>query len=204
MRIPRLHVLTDATLGKGHGHLALARAAITGGADAVQLRQKSGDDDSVRPVAEAIATECATAGVTLLIDDRVDLAAELGAGAHVGQDDMPPRLARRRLGRHRLLGATANTLEMLLALAEEPIDYIGLGPAFATTSKQGAPPPLGLTTIATWIARTRHPVVAIGGVTAAHIPALQAAGAHGVAVLGAVADADDPREAVRLLRRSLR
>ena len=204
MTVPTLHVLTDANLGRGLGHLALAEAAIAGGADAVQLREKHGDDATLRVIAARIAGACAAAGVTLVIDDRVDLAAELGVGAHVGAHDLSPQEARRRLGRHRLLGATANTWEALIALDDAPVDYIGIGPVFATSSKAEAPPGLGLARFSAWAARARHPVVAIGGLTVDDIDAVRRAGAHGVAVLGAVASADDPAATVAQLRRALR
>ena len=200
--VPRLHVITDRA--RGHDPLALADAAVTGGADLVQLRDKEASDAQMRAWAAAIAARCAGTATRALVNDRVDIAVGAGLGAHVGHGDLDPWTARARLGPDALLGATANDLGELAALADAPIDYVGVGPVFGTVNKRDPAPTLGLEGLAAMVRAARVPVIAIGSVRADRVPAVLATGAWGVAVLGAVtAAAVPPREAVEVLARAL-
>lgn len=192
----RLHVITDATRGR-LDHLALARCAVEGGADTVQFREKR-PHDTARLVAVARRLVAAVGeAATVIVNDRVDVALAAGIHAvHLGRDDMSPAEARRRLGARALIGRTANSLDEALAVDREPVDYLGVGPVFGTTSKAAPAPRLGLEGLAAIVAAVRRPVIAIGGIGPERIGAVLETGAHGVAVLSAVVDADDPRAAV--------
>jgi thiamine-phosphate pyrophosphorylase len=199
----RLHVITDEVIQDRFDHVALARLAIDGGADVIQYREKRPLPDRARlVVAEALARLCADRGVALIIDDRADLAAILGVGLHVGPNDLPVRAARRLVAGP--IGATANRLDMARGPDVQGADYLGVGPVFGTTSKGPRPPPtLGLDGLRGIVAEAPCPVVAIGGITADNLADVLAAGAWGVAVLGAVALADDPTAATARLRAAL-
>ena len=201
--IGRLHVITDEVIQDRFDHVALARLAIDGGADVIQYREKRAIADRARfVVAEALARLCADRGVTLLVDDRADIAALVGAGLHVGANDLPVAAARRLV--RGPIGATANRLDMALDPDAALADYLGAGPVFGTTSKGPRPPPaLGLDGLRAIAAATPLPIIAIGGITVERVAALVGAGAHGIAVLGAVALADDPAAEVSRFRAAL-
>jgi hydroxymethylpyrimidine kinase/phosphomethylpyrimidine kinase/thiamine-phosphate diphosphorylase len=198
-RVGRLHVLV-------HPGDGLAKVAAEEGADVVQVRDK-GSSSTVQRVAavrDALAA-VRPRGVRVLVNDRVDVAAEADAdGVHLGRHDLAPEVARRLLGEGALLGGTANNLDEAGAWVGRPVDYLGVGPVFGTLTKEHPAPTLGLTALAE-IVRAVHPlpVIAIGNVTAEHVAEILGTGAHGVAVSGAVARAADPRAAVRALRHAV-
>jgi thiamine-phosphate pyrophosphorylase len=133
-----------------------------------------------------------------IVDDRADFAVAAGAdGVHVGVDDLSVVAARRVVGPSGLVGATARDPEMARSLVAAGADYLGVGPVYISTSKAGLPSPLGLAGLRAVAEAVPVPVVGISGITAARVPDVLAAGAWGVAVIGAVATADDPRAATR-------
>jgi len=178
----------------------LARC-IDGGVDVVQLRDKRLD---ARPLLEraALARDvCRAAGVPFVLNDRPDLALEVGAdGVHVGQDDAPPRLARRVLGAGAIVGLSTHAPAELDASAPEPVDYVSTGPVEATPTKPGRPGTgLGYLTYAA--ARAGRPFFVTGGVTPATLPAMLEAGARRFVVVRFLTDAEDPGANARALRR---
>lgn len=193
--LPRLHVITDEVLQDRFDHVTLGRLALEGGAGAIQYREKRPVDDRERlRVAEALARLCADHDALLVVDDRVDVAAAVGAAVHVGPRDLPPSVAR-RLGLT-TVGATANTLQMALAEGVSGATYLGCGPVYGTTSKGADPPPtLGLDGLRAICAAVDLPVLAIGSLTPGRVRPVLDAGAHGIAVLGGVVLADDPAAA---------
>lgn len=196
--VPRLHVVTDATLAPHLGHLELASLAVAGGADCVQLREKRPwTTRTLLDVAVPIAQACAAANALAIIDDRVDVAFAAGAGAHIGRDDIDAATARRILGPKALLGGTANSYAEAARVWQTEVDYLGVGPIFGTTSKAQPAPTMGLETLARIARDCPKPVIAIGGIRAERIGKVIAAGAHGVAVLSEVVSADDPTAATR-------
>ncbi|MGY5883026.1 thiamine phosphate synthase [Modestobacter lacusdianchii] len=198
-----LHVLTDAA--GGPRALAAVAAAVAAGAPVVQVRAKGCTDRVLHDFARAVVEICRPAGVTCLVNDRVDVALAVGAdGTHLGEHDLPLAAARRVAGPGHLLGGTARDPERARLLVAEGADYLGVGPAFATTTKTGLPDPIGPAGVAAVAAAVPVPVVAIGGVTAARVGELLAAGAAGVAVVGAVSTAADPGAATGELLRALR
>lgn len=187
-RLGRLHVLVDS--------LIVAEAALEAGAPTLQVRLKSGSDGDRYRLALAIAERCRAAGVTCLVNDRVDLALAIDAdGVHVGADDLPVPVVRRIAGPGALVGGTARDPDAARRLVHEGASYLGVGPTFATASKVGLPDPIGVAGVAAVAAAVGVPVIAIAGITAERVEQVLAAGAWGVAVIGAVADSPDPHTA---------
>jgi len=187
----------DATAGRDVTSVALA--AVRGGATMVQLRYKSGASEIMQSAREVIEVLRPT-GVPVIINDRVDLARALGAqGVHVGQGDTSPADARRVLGEDAIVGLSITDPAQLGAVDPQVVDYLGVGPIFATGSKPDATPPLGLETLSRIAGSVRLPVAAIGGITEENAGAVIRAGADGLAVISAICAADDPEEAARML-----
>lgn len=196
MLIPRFHLITPV------GPTAALVDLVLAGVDAIQVRDKGADDRTVVAFAAAVVAAVRPLGARVLVNDRVDLALASGAdGVHLGAGDLPAGLAR-RLAPGLLLGATCRSRADAERAAADGADYVGVGPVFATTSKAGLPDPLGPTGLAS-VAGVL-PVIAIGGVSADLVASCLAAGAHGVAVLGAVAQAPDPPRTAKEIAAALR
>jgi thiamine-phosphate pyrophosphorylase len=200
-----LYALADDDPRWGRDPVAQARAALAGGAGAVQLRAKHAPDRQTLAWAAAIGELCRVQGARFFVNDRFDLALAAGAdGVHLGQDDLPPaRLpaaARARL----LVGRSTHTLEQARAAAGEPVDYVAFGPVFGTTSKDSPWAARGLAALAE-AARVvaPRPCVAIGGIDAARAGACIEAGAAAVCVISALAAAPDMEAAARALVRAI-
>jgi len=197
-----LHVLTDAAGGQ-HA-VDVVAAAVAAGAPVVQVRAKGCTDRELHDFAAAVVAVCRPAGATCLVNDRVDVALAVGAdGTHLGAGDLPLAAARRIAGPGHLLGGTARDPERARLLVAEGADYLGVGPAHPTTTKTGLPAALGPAGVRAVAEAVGVPVIAIGGVTAARVADLLAAGAAGVAVVGAVTAAADPAAATRELLHAL-
>ena len=181
-----------------YSYLDSIQLALEGGCRWIQLRMKDSTDDEVRPIAIKAQQLCRQYHATFIIDDRVALVRELGAdGVHLGKNDMPIREARQLLGPDFIIGGTANTFEDAKAHYEASADYIGCGPFRFTTTKKKLAPVLGLEGYRSIIHQIREaridiPVVAIGGITKADIPAILQTGITGIALSGTVLRADDP------------
>mgnify|MGYP003365204260 FL=1 len=188
----------------GRDPVAVAEAAIAGGATMVQLRWKAAPPAEAAALARRLLAVCRPAGVALVVNDDAALAAAVGAdGVHVGQSDLAPAAARARVGPEAILGLSVENLAQAGCVAAG-VDYVGIGPVWATPSKTDAAPPLGLAGFAAVRAALALPAMAIGGVGAANAGALRRAGADGLAVISAIAGADDPAAAARVLRQAFR
>jgi thiamine-phosphate pyrophosphorylase len=188
LRLPRFYPILDSALLEAHG-LPLAdaaRALLDGGARWIQLRHKGHFTRKMFECAESIAALARGAGATFIINDRADIALLVDAGLHVGQDDLPPADARRLIGPGRVLGFSTHNEEQLLAAAAEPVDYAAIGPIFVTSSKGNPDPVVGVEGLRRLRSLTTKPVVAIGGITLESAPAVIAAGADSIAVIGAL------------------
>lgn len=200
--IGQLHVITDTRPGRDP--LTVVDAALRAGAPVVQVRGKELTDRQLYELTCRIAERCAAHGATCVVDDRVHVAQAAGAaGVHVGDHDLPVAVARQLLGRGAVVGATAR--DPLTARAHEAAGatYLGVGPAFATGTKSGLPAPIGPEGVGRVARAVAIPVIAIAGVTVDRVPELLAAGAHGIAVIGALSDADDPFAATEELLRAI-
>ena len=127
---------------------------------------------------------CGEASVPLIVNDRADIARLLGAGLHVGQDDLAPRDARTVLGAEPILGFSTHNPRQLLLARDEPVDYLAVGPVFETSSKRNPDPVVGLECIRAAREGTRKPLVAIGGITLQNASLALQAGADSIAVIG--------------------
>lgn len=187
-------------------YLDSVRLALEGGCRWVQLRMKDATPQQIRPVAIQAMQMCRDAGATFIIDDHVGLVAEIGAdGVHLGKNDMPTDQARAFLGKDFIIGGTANTLDDVRNHWTNGVDYVGCGPFRFTTTKKGLAPVLGIEGYESIVSGMRRegidiPIVAIGGITSADIPAIMATGVSGIALSGTVLSARDPSaEMARLL-----
>lgn len=175
-------------------------AALRGGVDVFQLRDKSGDDETVLAKAAVARRLCDAAGAILILNDRPDLAVAAGAdGVHVGQDDTAPGEARAVVGPDALVGLSTHSPEQVAAAGAAGVDYVGVGPVFATPTKAGREP-VGLALVRHAARHAQVPFFAIGGIEAGNVAEVVAAGARRVAVVRAIAEADDPEAAARTLR----
>jgi thiamine-phosphate pyrophosphorylase len=153
---------------------------------------------------DEVVPAAASVGAQLVVNDRVDLARLSGAaGVHVGQDDVPPRAARAQLGPTAIVGVSTHTIEQIDAAQREPVSYIAVGPVFGTTTKDTGYDAVGLDLVRHAAARSRLPVVAIGGITLERAAAVIEAGAAAVAVIGDLLAGNAPRERVAAYRRIL-
>lgn len=204
----RLYLVTDRPLCLGRDLLDVVARAVAGGVTLVQLREKHAATREFLELGRALMALLTPLGVPLIINDRADIARELGAaGLHLGQGDMPPAEARALLGPEAHIGLSVETPEHLLAaeaLPEGLVDAYGLSPIYQTPSKTDAGPGWGLSGLA-WArkvvdAGSRRQLVAIGGVGAGNAAQVLAAGADGLAVISAICSAPDPEAAARALR----
>ena len=205
-RLCGLHVLADDAPHRRRDPVAQSRAACAGGAAVVQLRAKHATDAETLAWATEIRRLTRARGVLFFVNDRFDLALAAAAdGVHLGQHDLPPARVPPEARRRLLLGRSTHTAAEVEAARSEPVDYVAFGPVFATSSKDAEHPPRGLARLAAAVAASGgRPVVAIGGIDAANATEVRAAGAVAVAVISAVADADDPVAATRTLADALR
>lgn len=197
------YLVTDPALCEPRGVVETVRAAVDGGVTAVQLRDKDASARSLCLLTTAVLRALEGTDVPVLVNDRLDVALATGAhGVHLGQDDLHVEAARRLIGPDLLLGLSVSTEEEMTAanaLPDGTVDYLGVGPVFATPTKTDAKDPLGIGGTADLCRRTRLPCVAIGGIDADNVAYVRDAGVQGVAVVSAVCSAADPAEAVAAL-----
>ena len=204
-QIGQLHVLTDTVLQSRFSHVELTRLAIAGGTDTIQFRQKSGSTREMIEVARKMKQLCTDAGVTFVVNDRVDVAIAADAdGVQLGQNDFPIFLARELLGEICVIGGSANTLEEAQKCLAEGADYIGFGPLYPTISKEDAGPATGIDLLEQVVKAIPLPIIAIGGVNAENTPEVMRTGAHGIAVISSVCCQENPEQATRALYQALR
>jgi thiamine-phosphate pyrophosphorylase len=181
---------------------AFVDAALAGGVDIVQLRDKTLEAAQELAALEIVAEACARHGALLAVNDRADIALAAGADIlHLGQDDLPVPLARRILGDEIAIGRSTHDVAQAEAAAVEPgVDYFCTGPCWPTPTKPGRPAP-GLDLVrAVAEAAPARPWFAIGGIDARRLPEVRKAGATRIVVVRAITDADDPRAAAEALR----
>jgi thiamine-phosphate pyrophosphorylase len=184
--LPRIYPILDSAAGPWP-RLGLApstTALLAAGARILQFRHKGQWTRTLFEAAREAARLCREAGAVPIIDDRADVAALIGAGVHLGQDDLPPCEARRLLGDGAVVGFSTHNPGQLRAAAGEPADYLALGPIFSTSSKRNPDPVVGLGGLRLCRGITGRPLVAIGGITRQNATAVLAAGAGTVAVIG--------------------
>lgn len=203
-RLGRFHLLTDFHFQQRFTHAELAALGIEGGADIIQFRQKEGDIRAFLHEAEKTARACRERNTPLLINDRLDVMLGVeAAGIHLGQLDLPVRLARRILGPQAIIGATASTVRDALKAEEDGADYVGFGPVFETRSKANPASVKGLQGLEEVCKAVTIPVIAIAGITPERVRPVMEAGAYGFAVMTAITTAPSPTRAARHFRQEL-
>jgi len=190
--LPKVYPLTDVGM-TGLSHAEQTRRLAIGGASLVQVREKALSVNEFYSEAELALETARKLGVRLLINDRVDIALTLGAdGVHLGQDDLPPEQARKLLGDHAIIGYSTHNVAQALDARALPLNYIAVGPIFATTTKTDTSPVLGLEGLrAIRDAVGDIPLVAIGGITGENAASVLGAGADSVAVIGGLLSKPD-------------
>jgi thiamine-phosphate pyrophosphorylase len=181
----------------------LLHAAVAGGVDVLQLREKQLGDEELVSVASAAHALCERLGALLIVNDRPMVALEAGAdGVHVGQEDMPVEQVRELVGTDMLVGLSTHAPAEIDAVDPTLVDYIGVGPVHETPTKPGRPA-VGLELVRYAAAHSPVPFFAIGGLTEQNLGEVLEAGAERVCVLRAISDAPDPEAAARALRERL-
>jgi thiamine-phosphate pyrophosphorylase len=196
------YLVTGAALSAGRSTPEVVDAALAGGVDVVQVREKQATAREQLRVARDLRAPTREAGVPLVVNDRVDVARAADAdGVHLGDDDLPVPVAREQLGGDALVGRSVSTVEGARAAAQEGADYLGVGAVFHTDSKDvdDDEQAVGLDRVRAIDAAVDVPFVGIGGIDAGNAADVVAAGADGVAVISAVTAADDPAAATREL-----
>lgn len=195
-----LYLVTDSSYHTEESFLRTVEEALRGGVTLLQLREKEKSAREYMELAGKVKEICGRYGVPLLIDDRVDVAAAVGAaGVHVGQSDIPVAAARKILGPDKIIGATAKTVEQALEAWRQGADYLGVGAIYPTTTK--------VKTILTKVSTLKEiceavpiPVNAIGGLNAGNMDVLEGSGIAGICVVSAIMKSEDPRRTAEELK----
>lgn len=179
------------------GYAKCAEAAVRAGVKIVQLRMKHASREDVLREGRELRRVTAGTGTLFIVNDDPSIASEVGAdGVHVGQGDMAPAEVRSRYPELKVVGLSTHNMDQVRASIAQPIDYIGVGPVYATPTKDIPDPTLGLDTMSRMIAAAAHPAVAIGGIDASRLPDVISAGARNYAVVRAVCQSEDPYSAI--------
>ena len=194
----RLCLVTDRAAAGGRSLAEVVSACAAAGLPLVQVRDKAASGRELVELARAVREVTAPTGSRLVINDRVDVAAAVGAdGVHLPAGGIPPRDARALLGPGPLVGVSTHSPAEAEGAAGEGADYVVFGPVYDTPSKREYGRPQGLAALAEACRRTPVPVLAVGGVTPERVGELRAAGAAGVAVIRGLLTAADPARATR-------
>lgn len=199
-----LYLILDPDLCREVGMVETARLAAAGGATMVQLRDKSADTSGMVEMGRALKAVLAPLGIPLVVNDNVDAAIAIGAnGVHVGQSDLAAAEARRRIPEEMILGVSVETVDLATMVDPAIVDYVGVGPVFATGTKPDHKQPIGFDGLARIVAAAPVPAVAIGGLKPGHASRVFAAGARGLAVVSAICGTPRPEDATRALAREI-
>jgi len=202
----RTYLVTQASRSAGRDTETVVEAALAGGVDAVQLREKDAPDAERYAVGRRVRELTADAGVPLIVNDRIDIAAAIDAdGVHLGQSDLPVEVAREQLGDGAVVGRSASTVEQARAAEAAGADYLGVGAVYGTDSKDvsGDRNGIGTERVAAVADAVDVPVIGIGGIDASNAAPVVGAGATGVAALSAITAAADPEAATEALREAV-
>ncbi len=198
----KIYALTDEALSKGRSNLEVVDQLIQAGITFLQYREKEKTAKEMYEQCTAIRKMTRDANVTFVIDDFVDLALAVDAdGVHIGQDDLPAQIVRKLIGSDKILGLSTHCPEQLrLAEALGYVDYVGVGPVFATQTKKNVSAPVGLAFVKYAATQGKLPFVAIGGIKEHNIAEVCAAGAQTTAVVSAIVGAEDIGAKVKSLQ----
>ncbi|MCF7804912.1 MAG: thiamine phosphate synthase [Candidatus Marinimicrobia bacterium] len=200
----RLYVITDSDIS-GKSHQDAAKAAMAGGADVIQFREKNCSSAELYEIAGELREITRKADVDFIVNDRLDIAQAVDAdGVHLGQDDIPISVAREILGPDKIIGGSARYQGEAEQMAQEGVDYLGLGPVYeARSTKHDTVAPQGLDLVRKVKQETTLPIVAIGGIGPENLSFIFEAGADSVAVISAIMKADDITKATRDIKETI-
>ena len=199
-KIRGLYVIIDPEVTGGREPLDIAKASVQGGAKMLQLRDKMRDKGEILPLALALQELCEAKDVLLIINDHVDLAANVGSGGvHVGQTDLPVAQVRQVLAPHQVLGRSNREIHLLVESQEMGADHVAFGPIYHTDTKGVGRPPQGIERLLLARDAAQTPLVAIGGITAENVAPVIEAGADAICVTAAVGSAPEPEAATAQL-----
>ena len=200
MLLPKIYPITDTRIS-GISHVAQIEKLIEGGATFIQLREKYASPQDFYEAAKLALEFARKRGVKIIINDRVDIALALEAdGVHLGQDDLPPEQARKILGEKAIIGFSTHNLEQAIRAVQLPIDYLAIGPVYATATKENPDQTVGLEGIKTVRKVIRDfPLIAIGGIHHRNLAEIFKSGADSAAIISdLISDADKITEKMRL------
>ena len=196
-----LYLVISQSDCRGRDVFQVLEQAVQGGVRLVQLREKNMPTRDLVALAKKMKAFLAGHNIPLIINDRVGVALAVDAdGVHVGQDDMHPLDVRPLIGSNRILGLSINTEEQLREAQTMPVDYLGIGPVFATQTKKDSKPVLDVDELSSMCKKKHVPAVGIGGINAQNASEVIAAGAEGIAVVSAICGADSPQSAAGELK----
>jgi len=199
-----VYLVTDPTLCAARGLEQTVLAAVRGGVTLVQLRDKAASDAQLIAVGRRLRAALTGSGVPLIVNDRLEVAVAIGAdGLHLGQADGALAAARKRLGEAAILGLSVQTMTQARGVDSALVDYVGVGPVYATVTKPDHAAPLGFDGLARVCTASPVPAVAIGGLALGHVADVLAAGAAGLALVSAICAAADPTAAARAFAEAL-
>jgi thiamine-phosphate pyrophosphorylase len=184
--IPRIYPILDTAILNARGCAVdeAAEGLLEAGAEIVQFRHKGRFTRAAFGAAERVGELCRAAGARFIVNDRADVALMLDAGLHLGQDDLSPRDARTVVGSDRAIGFSTHNEAQIRAAEDEPVDYVALGPIFATGSKANPDPEIGIEELNKLRRLTSRPLVAIGGIRQESFASVWSAGADSIALIG--------------------
>jgi len=201
---PSLYLVTDRSLAKGRPIEFIVEQAVKGGVTMVQLREKNCSTLDFVNLAILLKKLLAPYRIPLVINDRLDITLASDAdGLHIGQQDMPYAIARKILGKDKIIGLSVENIDQAKEIDKFDVDYIGLSPVFVTGTKPELVNSLGLEGVRKIASFSRHCMVAIGGINATNAAEVLKAGATGIAVVSAIVSADDPMNAAREIRQEV-
>jgi thiamine-phosphate pyrophosphorylase len=200
-----LQLITDRQLCGERSVENVVGLAAQGGVNLVQLREKQASMREIIELGTQLKKLLHKYSIPLIINDRVDIAQAINAaGVHLGQEDLPFPLARKILGFKKIIGVSINNVVQAQEAEQWDVDYLGVGPIFATATKPDASAPLGIAELKNIREISRHPLIAIGGINQQNIKNVLQAGADGVAVVSSICAAEDPKASAMQLLQTLK
>lgn len=201
-KIGKICIITDTLVQKKYSHIEIAKLAIKGGADLIQLRDKNLPTSELIEIAKKISVLCKKAKVLFLVNDRTDVAMVSDAdGVHLGQEDIPIKDARKLLGKNKIIGGTAHNMKEAIACEKAGADYIGFGHIFPTASKHKPDKPKGTAQLEEIVKKIKIPVIAIGGISPQNLGEVKSTKVHGAAFIGSVLKSKDPVKTIKEIRK---
>jgi thiamine-phosphate pyrophosphorylase len=200
----KLYLVTDINSQPISSHLDLIARAVKGGVTMVQLREKSSSYAEIKNKALALQQVLRPLNIPLIINDSVELAVEIDAeGVHLGREDMPVLEARKLLGTEKIIGLSIENLEEMDNVNNLPINYVAASAIYPSKTKLNCKNFWGIDGLKQVVERSRHPVIAIGGIKLDHAKSIMLTGAAGIAVVSAISEASDPFEMARKFHKNM-